>query len=329
MSHLRLQFLILLIAGLFACADEPAAEIPVPMMAIDEPVEPEPEPEPYIENEGFVLPGSHANILRSYTITVPDENGFVSGFNLDGLDTEEGDEDSCRQGDFTDPEGRTGIDNQFADLWSIVRPLVGEATEALIQGAVNEGRIIAVIELSGVDDLTNDENVTLDMFRGRIAPDIGNEGLIAPDQTVYVDREFPIVTVPNAAIVDGDVYAQPDTIYLPVDILDSYFVIEMDQAQLRFTIDEDGSFSGFFGGVVNLSSVFDELLASNAGEEAALVQPIFYTYADMEKGPSGCTHASAAFGFEGTGAFVVRYPDDEPEMSDVGAMTQDNEPNQD
>jgi hypothetical protein len=327
MLNLRLHVLILLTAGLVACADEPAAEVPVPMMVIDEPAEPE--PEPYIENDGFVLPGSHANILRSYTITVPDEDGFVPGFNLDGLDTEEGDEDSCRQGDFIDPEGRTGIDNQFADLWRIVQPLVGEATEALIQGAVNEGRIIAVIELSGVDDLTNDENVTLDMFRGRIAPDIGNEGLIAPDQTVYVDREFPIVTVNNAAIVDGVVYARPDSIYLPVDILDSYFVIEMERAQLRFTINEEGHFSGHFGGVVNLSSVFDELLASNAGEEAALVQPVFYTYADMEKGPDGCTHASAAFGFEGIGAFVVRYPDEDAAMPEATSMTQDNESNQD
>ena len=265
---------------------------------------------PYLANNGFILEGSHANLLKSYRIAVPDDEGFVPGFDLDGVNTEEGDEASCRQGDFVDPDGRTGIDNQFADLWSIVEPLVGEATEALIQGAVNEGRIILVIELSGVDSLENDEDITVHIFRGRIDPDIGNLGFISPDQTVYVDREFPIEIVEGAQIIDGEVFARPDTIHLPVDILDSYFVIEMNQAQIRFSIDESGRFQGYFGGVVDLKSVFDELLASNASQEAALVQPIFYTYADMEKGPSGCTHASAAFGFSGTNAFVVRYPEE-------------------
>lgn len=305
--------LFILAMSTIGCADKTEPQPMVDAMIVVDDVAP---PDSYIENEGFVLPGSQANVLRTYTIAVADENGFVPGFNLDGLDTEDGDEDSCRQGDFIDPEGRTGIDNQFADLWSIIAPLVGEATEALIQGAVNEGRIILVIELSEVDDLQNDENVTLHIFRGRLQPDIGNEGLIAPDQTVYVDREFPIEVVSDASIVDGEVFARPDSIHLPVDILDSAFVIEMNQAQVRFKIDESGQFSGYFGGVVNLKSVFDELLATNAGEEAALVQPIFYTYADMEKGPSGCTHASAAFGFQGTSAFAVRYPNEETAIED-------------
>mgnify|MGYP000394349252 FL=1 len=102
----------------------------------------------------------------------------------------------------------------------------------------------------------------------------------------------------------------------------------MNQSQIRFTIDESGRFSGHFGGVVDIKKVFDELLATNAGEEAALVQPIFYTYADMEKGPGGCTHASAAFGFQGTNAFAVRYPDEEIAIDDE-VMPSEPSPSQD
>ena len=56
--------------------------------------------------------------------------------------------------------------------------------------------------------------------------------------------------------------------------------------------------------------------SDNTAMEAALVRPIFFNYADMNKGTSGCTHVSAAFGFEGTTAFAVRYPESAPSPSD-------------
>ena len=98
-------------------------------------------------------------------------------------------------------------------------------------------------------------------------------------------------------------------IYLPVDILDAFFIVVFESAKLRFTIEEDGTFTGVFGGVIDLVEIFDELLQTNAAQEAALVQPIFFNYADLGKGADGCTKVSAAFEFEGTTAFSVRYPD--------------------
>ena len=301
---------------LLACADERQDIQSTPM------AKPTPDPEvqledvgpvSYIENDGYMLPNSHANIMRTFLMTQPDENGRVPGFNLDNEVTEEGDEASCREGDFVDAEGRTGIDNQLADLWAVVEPLVGEATEALIQGAVNEGRIAIVLELEDVDDLENDDDVTLHFYRGRIQPDIGNLGLIAPDQTVYFDKEFPHTIVENLSIVDGVIEAGPTVINLPIDILDAFFVVRMEQARIRIKINSDGSFEGVFGGVVDLVNIFDELLQTNASQEAQLVKPIFFNYADMNKGPNGCTHASTAFQFEGTTAFSVRYPSQDDE----------------
>lgn len=263
----------------------------------------------YFENNGFQLVDSHANILRRFSMTAPDENGHVAGFNLDGQDTPDGDPAHCGKGDFTDAEGRTGIDNQFADLWEVVEPLVGEATEALIQGAVNEGRILMTIELEGVDNFQNDDEVYVHIFRGRMTPDIGNLGLISPNQTIYVDESFPSPEPVRASIVNGHLEVNQTVIYLPVDILDAYFEMRIDNASLRMRIADDGSFEGYFGGIVDLDYVFSELLQTNASQEAELVQPIFYTYADMNKSEDGCSHVSAAFGFSGTPAFVVRYPE--------------------
>lgn len=287
----------------------------------DPPPNAEPEAVPYFDNDGYMLPNSHVNLLREFKMTRPDEEGRVVGFNLDDANTEDGDDDFCRHGDFTSPDGREGIDNQFADLWGAVEPLIGEATEALIQGAVNEGRIVMVLELEGVQDLENDDDVTLHIYRGRIEPDVGNQGLISPDQTVYFDKDFPHFSADNVAIVDGTVEASDLVITLPVDILDAYFTVVFEHASIRFSIDENGAFSGIFGGIVDLVDIFDELLQTNASQEAELVQPIFMNYADLGKGPDGCTKASAAFEFEGTTAFSVRYPDSD----DVSSTTRGTE----
>ena len=110
-----MKFTLFACAVLLVCAlgcDEAAPEIEPPM-------EMTPETEvvrPYFENGGFMLPNSHTNILRAYTMTQPDENGHVVGFDLDDTITQEGDEAYCREGDFVSPDGREGIDNQFADL---------------------------------------------------------------------------------------------------------------------------------------------------------------------------------------------------------------------
>ena len=306
MKYLGLPCLVLLTL-LGACAEEEKAQAPP---SADETVA-----TPYFENGGYMLTNSHTNLLRTFQMVRPDEDGRVVGFNLDDAVTEEGDEDFCREGDFTSPDGREGIDNQFADLWAAVEPLIGEATEALIQGAVNEGRIVMVVELEGVEDLQNDQGITLHVYRGRIEPDVGNLGVISPDQTVYFDADFPHFTVENVDIVDGLVEATDMVITLPVDILDAYFTVVFDNAQIRFTIEEDGTFRGAFGGIVDLVEIFDELLQTNAAQEAALVKPIFFNYADLGKGPDGCTKASAAFQFEGTTAFSVRYPIAEDERS--------------
>ena len=277
---------------------------------------------PYFDHGGYMLPNSHVNLLRAFKMTRPDEEGRVVGFNLDDTNTEDGDDEFCLHGDFMSPDGREGVDNQFADLWGVVEPLIGEATEALIQGAVNEGRIVMVLELEGVQNLQNDDDVTLHIYRGRIEPDVGNQGLISPDQTVYFDKDFPYFIAENISIVDGAVEASDLIITLPVDILDAYFTVVFENASIRFSIDESGAFSGIFGGIVDLVEIFDELLQTNASQEAELVQPIFMNYADLGKGPDGCTKASAAFEFEGTTAFSVRYPDSD-DVSGAASAAED------
>ena len=95
---MKYQLRIVCCTWVMACDSSDAPHDTPAMMGMEADIN---EERPYFENDGYMLPKSHSNILRAFTMTRPDEDGRVVGFNLDNLVTEEGDEDFCREGDFT------------------------------------------------------------------------------------------------------------------------------------------------------------------------------------------------------------------------------------
>lgn len=261
----------------------------------------------YFDDGGFVLGDAHANVVRQFDFTAMDSDGVADGFNLDGLVSADGDAESCGHGDLVDPQGVPGIDNQLAEIYGVLAPLVGEATSALLQGSINEGRFLLMFELEGIDDLYNDDEVVLNVFRGSADPAIGTLGLIAPDQTFYVDSSIAVSSV-TTAIVDGAIEAGPLDFQLPIDILEANFIMPIKMGKVHFEIDEFGDFNGLIGGAISVPEVIGELLETNAREETALVQPIFEANADMGLIDGECELFSMAFYFDGTTGFVVHYP---------------------
>lgn len=262
--------------------------------------------ESYFVGEEYVLVASHANILRQILFTGELEPGVAEGFDLDGRTSPAGDSESCGHGDLVSPDGRTGIDNQFAVLWAAIKPLVGEQVEGLLQGAINEGRVLVIAELEGVDDLQNDDSVSFNLYRAILDPDIGTQGLIAPSQTYWYDYEAPLSRAENVAIVDGEVTAGPLRLELPIEILQLDIILPLEGAYIRFKIDDTGAFEGFFSGAIHIPSVIGAVLETGAAAEAELVRPIFEANTDMQRIDGVCEMMSATFGFEGTTAFVIR-----------------------
>ncbi len=262
--------------------------------------------ESYFVGEEYVLPASHANVLRRILFSGELEPGVAEGFDLDGRTSAPGDPESCGHGDLVAPDGRAGIDNQFAVLWAAIQPLVGEQVEELLQGAINEGRVLVIAELEGVDDLQNDDNISFNLYRAILDPDIGTQGLIAPSQTYWYDYEAPLSRAENVAIVDGAVTAGPLRLDLPIQILELDIILPLEGAYIRFDIDETGAFEGFFSGAIHVPSVIEAVLATPAAAEAELVRPIFEANTDMQRVDGVCEMMSATFGFEGTTAFVIR-----------------------
>ena len=261
---------------------------------------------PFEIEGGFILPNSHANVVREFSFFSEESPGVADGFDLDDIESSEPEESTCYTVDSVDPEGRTGIDNQLAYIWTDLEGLVGEASKGLIQGAINEGRFLIMIELQGVDDLQNDDDVTVHILSGIGDPDVGTKGVIAPDQTFYADEEASASMVTNAKIIDGMLEAGPVEFVVPINILDADFGMQVRSGKIRIEIQPDGSFEGLMGGFIKPAEFIGELLETGARAEAQLIGPFFEDNTDRNRVNGRCTDFSAAFRFSGTTAFVVR-----------------------
>ena len=261
------------------------------------------------DHDGYVYENAQANVMREFEFFGEEEYGVAEGFDLDGEVSTNRDVETCYTQDHTSPDGLAGVDNQLAKIWGDIEPLVGEAVRGLIQGAINEGRFLMMVELTDVDDFKNDDDVTLHLFRGQLKPVIGTFGLIAPDQTYDFDSEFASSIVEGVKIVDGVVEAGPVEFQVPIDILEVQFPLHVQDGKIRFEIHEDGSFEGMIGGYLDIDYVLGILLESDARQEAELVRPLFEDNADMNRVDGRCTKFSTAFRFKGTTGFAVRYPE--------------------
>ncbi len=267
------------------------------------------EARPYFPGGGYVLQDSHVNVVREIVFTSV-EDGVVPGFDLDGHTTAPGDDEGCGKPDLTAPDGTPGVDNQLGNLWPALAPLIGTQLEGLLQGAINEGRVLIMVELAELDDLHNDESVTVNIYRGLADPELGTLGRLSPNQTYDLDYGSPISTVENVEIVEGRLYAGPVVVSIPIDILDVQTVLVVEGAYFDLVIDDNGMMSGVLGGAFSVDSLLDALFDSGARAEAQLIEPLMRNNVDMSIG-SDCGHLSVAIEVDGTKAYVVRDPEQE------------------
>ena len=210
---------------------------------------------------------------------------------------------SCGHGDFVSPEGNAGVDNQMAMVWAMAANLVGEAIVALLQDGINEGRMLVMLELGGVDDLVNDDDVTVTLYRSTDVPIVNVAGFLVPDQTYQTDPTFPVATFEGAQIVDGHVKAGPFDLSFPIQAFNADFLVGLQDGYVEFDIDEEGRFSGHMGGIMDVHDVMGNMLQTNAAQEAELIYPIVEDLADINRTEEGCTHLSAALRFQGVTGF--------------------------
>ena len=267
------------------------------------------EPEPideYFEGGGELADQSSTFVVQELIFSGELEPGVAWGFDLDGVTSPENAADSCGHGDLESPSGDVGVDNNFARVWAFAEALIGEQVKALLQEAINEGRFLFMLELSNVDNLVDDDAVTVTLFRGVLDPMVSSAGFLLPSQTYRVDEEFPASLVEAVPIEGGVLRAGPLEFSVPIEIFDADFNLKFRNGQLEVVFHEDGTVTGVMGGAINVSEALSEVYNTGAKAEAELVTPLFESYADMDLVDGVCESMSAAIQFRATTAFLLR-----------------------
>ena len=252
---------------------------------------------------------SHIAVLTALAFTEADKN-IAPGFNLDGRVSKTDDYLSCGREDFIDPDGVPGIDNRLASLIPVIKDQVGDAVDGLVQGAINDGELVILTEIENVNDLVNDSCVNVGVTIGeKKRPSLGTDGIIEAYQTFEPDTSVPRSYVEKARIENGVLTTGSFPLAVPIAIFDVSFTVHLEQAQLRFTIDDEGKTHGYLGGGMLPQEILDGV-SEGAGVDQYLpaIKLAMDVNTDMayDDEIGKCKRFSGALEFSGTPAFIRR-----------------------
>jgi hypothetical protein len=234
------------------------------------------------------------------------EDGVSDGFDLDGDSSTVGGDGGCGVADEVGPDGQAGIDNAFGKLIPALELTEFVAAEDLINSTIRSGELLLLGELSGVDDLTDDDCVGMAMRRATGEPLLGTDGAFLPGQTLDLDPEFSDVELAEQQLVDGVASGRPFQLDLPVQVLNASLEFQLRDGAMRLDLTEDGDASGIFAGGLNTAD-----LIAVAGEEGIdesvvnVLSGLLDNVADLDPDESGqCQAISVTLGFHATPVYI-------------------------
>lgn len=200
--------------------------------------------------------------------TVPDgfpfyevEGSLSYGLNLDG---------KVGSNDFTHPGGKAGIDNE---VYRAVGCIIGfrgpDGVEFIFQNkAILDRRYNrTMIELTGVDDLTNDDNVTVTLYRGldRLLTDAtGYKVMAGGSQRIDTRWGASLIQQTQAKIVDSVLTTEPlDEVVIPwMNLQVPTFQLIRDM-RLQLTLTPTGA-AGLIAGYADVDTWYKQLIRNDS-----------------------------------------------------------------
>ena len=252
------------------------------------------------------------------------ENGVGWGLNIDGLTSINTDPNGCYKDDLVDPYGNPGIDNAFSALIPALESTEAVALETLVQDSINNGNLLLMVEIKGVDNWQNDDCVDVSIWRGQGTPLIGTDGALMTHQSFFKDLDMPNSHIEGMKIIDGILVASPLDVELPVQVLDEKLNFEMENGGIHIELTEDGFMSGFFTGALPITALTDitSLPDVNLPE---VVQDLVRSAADLYPQDDGsCSGISVAFEYTALPAFFT-LEDSLPESENSNEETTESE----
>ncbi len=232
------------------------------------------------------------------------EDGVSPGFDLDEHVTENGDPTGCEQEDYVGTHGEAGVDNALARLLPFLDTTEAVAVEPLIQQAINEGELLLMVDVQGIDDFANDDSVDVTILRASGTPFVGTDDRLEAGQTFDVNPDVEPTSVVGAQIVDGVLTARGFHVFLPLRVFDTFLEFSFADAILEVTFQEDGSYTGILAGRFDWSDMLDTLLAAPIDQSLKDLLPgLLLSLSDMRAEDGVCRVMSATLEFSAKGAF--------------------------
>lgn len=243
---------------------------------------------------------------------LPPVSGDISyGFDLDG---------AVKPSDFTSPDGRKGIDNNYyraAGCWASYRGHPYKSQRGVgINGYMRDGLYTILVVVSGNEDPMNDANATLSFFESKDRVIKDANGQVARDASFAIDPGVRNQSTLKVRIRNGVVEtASPQEIRLRDEAWNRRMTdqIQLAQGQLQFTMGEDGGLEGYVGGYREWKMLYKRQAVN--GRDTEMLQgidlPSFYyaleRHADADPDPQTGRNRriSVAYRLRAVPAFVL------------------------
>lgn len=278
-------------------------------------------PPPPVCNEMTLASGTtHFYVINLLSLAGPEGDAppyTSAGFNIDGDATV-----ACNSHIPTEtaefngqaPDNGTGIDNALGG------ELGGLANDG-IQGSVDDGSVLLLVEVRGVDNMTNDTCVGVNFYLGVLPtgttmPMVDGMGHLTADQTFDLsDQSFidglagtmPRIKFGSASIVAGRVQAGPSDFPLQLNLLGAELSLTIRDAQLRFNISETGISTGVLGGALNTQEVIDTVNSiPSLAMYADIVADTLTGLADIDENASADSCEAGSISLKLDGVHAIR-----------------------
>ncbi len=248
----------------------------------------------------------------------------VVGLDLDGVDSKRDDGSACAHDDFTSPDGTTGIDAQH---WRLMGCTKGYQPDGQIDRLYRSGNMIKegfpiLIELSGVDDTQNDDEVEMRIYSSEDSVTLDASGEVMRDLSLKVHPERKYWSdAAKGRIENGVLTTDPIDVRLRFkqQVIDGEFYYR--DVQVRADMRSDGTIDGILGFYWDADNFYttnnDHYIGENhTGRVAAetrgyMCAGIYHAIQRMADGhpdpeTGRCTSISAAMHFSGTPAFLIK-----------------------
>ncbi len=239
------------------------------------------------------------------------------GMDLDGKDGVAAGR-SCPHREFTGVDGTAGVDNQ---LYRLLGCVYGFRSYGQVEANENEnrksnGKGMTLIEVTGVDDVRNDPEVTVNFFRAIDLYTLDGSGRFLPHGSYRIDTHDGkprYASSVRGKISNGVLITEPGDVNLPFYGNYTYQNRRFRDLRIRMTLAADGNSAegmaaGYFG-VNDLMFYVGSIgpIQSTTISNCPSIHVAAHEIADGHPDPKtgDCTTLSSAFNFKAVAAFIV------------------------